>query len=134
MVFYIYICGVFATRVIAGVVQKCLQASGASDIHKSPGRVYKRESKVWVQNKGGLVLWRNVSPIFSVEWSVLKLWSDIFGEPFCILSGCLGEAVSGEGNEYGAARRGDLHYFVLEAEQSPAHEERMSFMSVMDVD
>lgn len=38
----------------------------------------------------------NVNPTFGVKWSVLKLGSDIFGEPFCILSGHLGEAVSRE--------------------------------------
>lgn len=39
---------------------------------------------------------RNVNPTFGVKWSVLKLGSDIFGEPFCILSSRLVEAVNRE--------------------------------------
>lgn len=75
----------------------------------------------------------NVSPTFVVEWSVLKLRSDIFGELFCILSGCLEEAVSREEmSTEQPAEVTSITRSVLEAEQSPPHEKRMSFMSVMD--
>lgn len=44
-----------------------------------------------LQNKA---LWANVSPSFGVKRSVVKQRSDIFGKPFCILLGSMGEAVS----------------------------------------
>lgn len=74
------------------------------------------------------VLWENVSPSFGEKWSALKLGSDIFGEPFCILSG-IWEKLLARGAVCWAACLGDLHYFVFEAEQSLPHEKRLTVIN-----
>lgn len=64
-----------------------------SDTHCSSAQSHDcdSESKALLQNKA---LWANVSPSFGVKRSVVKQRSDIFGKPFCILLGSMGEAVS----------------------------------------
>lgn len=114
-----------------------------SGVSKSAQNVYKRPFKhltfinlrlsvvlwLWEWTKcigweyRALLLFGNVSPTFVVEWSVLKLRSDIFGELFCILSGCLEEAISREEMcTEQPAEVTSITRFVLEAEPSPPHD------------
>lgn len=64
-----------------------------SDTHCSSAQSHDcdSESKAMLQNKA---LWANVSSSFGVKQSVVKQQNDIFGNPFCILLGSMGEAVS----------------------------------------
>lgn len=114
-----------------------------SGVSKSAQNVYKRPFKhlTFINLRLSVVLWLwewtkcigweyravllfgNVSPTFVVEWSVLKLRSDIFGELFCILSGCLEEAISREEMcTEQPAEVTSITRFVLEAEPSPPHD------------
>lgn len=114
-----------------------------SGVSKSAQNVYKRPFKhlTFINLRLSVVLWLwdwtkcigweyraallfgNVSPTFVVEWSVLKLRSDIFGELFCILSGCLEEAVSREEmSTEQPAEVTSITRSALEAEPSPPHD------------